>query len=56
MKHECDRYAREVADLSDVGKRRDQELKRMEDERKQMGEELAKANATKVTWFERDFT
>ena len=49
LKEERDRQARELSDMSEVGKRRDQELIRIEEELKTMSEELQKANAAKVS-------
>ena len=51
LKEERDRYARELSDVSEIGKRRDQELHRMEEDMKTMSEELQKANAAKVKLF-----
>ena len=48
LKQERDRYVTEIADISDVGKRRDQEFLRLEEGMKKIGEELGKANAAKV--------
>ena len=50
LKEERDRHVRELGDMSDVGKRRDQELLRIEEELKTTSEELQKANAAKVTF------
>ena len=49
LKEERDRHVRELSDMSEVGKRRDQELIRIEEELKTTSEELQKANAAKVT-------
>lgn len=49
LRDERDRQARELSDMSEVGKRRDQELIRIEEELKTMSEELQKANAAKVS-------
>ena len=48
LKQDHERHVSEIADLSDIVNRRDQELKRSEDEKKEMREELSKANASKV--------
>ena len=48
LKEERDRHVKELGDMSDVGKRRDQELLRIEEELKTTSEELQKANAAKV--------
>lgn len=48
LKEERDRHVRELSDMSEVGKRRDQELIRIEEELKTTNEELQKANAAKV--------
>ena len=48
LKQERDRYVTEIADISDVGKRREQEFLRLEEDMKKIGEELGKANAAKV--------
>ena len=50
LKEERDRHVKELGDMSDVGKRRDQELLRIEEELKTTSEELQKANAAKVTF------
>ena len=44
LKEERDRHVRELSDMSEVGKRRDQELIRIEEELKTTNEELQKAN------------
>ena len=49
LKEERDQFAKELSDVSEVGKRRDQELLRMEEEMRTMSEELQKANAAKVS-------
>ena len=51
LKEERDRHVKELGDMSDVGKRRDQELLRIEEELKTTSEELQKANAAKVTFI-----
>ena len=48
LKEERDRHVRELSDMSEVGKRRDQELVRIEEELKTTSEEVQKANAAKV--------
>ena len=55
LKEERDRQARELSDMSEVGKRRDQELIRIEEELKTMSEELQKANAAKVSFVRQFF-
>ena len=51
LKEDQDRKTREIADLSDVGKRREEELLRMDQELKRIGQELANANAAKVLLY-----
>ena len=51
LKEDQDRKTREIADLSDVGKRREEELQRMDQELKRIGQELANANAAKVLLY-----
>ena len=48
LREDQDRKTREIADLSDIGKRREEELQRMDQELKRIGQELANANAAKV--------
>ena len=50
LREDQDRKTREIADLSDVGKRREEELQRMDQELKRIGQELANANAAKVLY------
>ena len=50
LREDQDRKTREIEDLSDVGKRREEELQRMDQELKRIGQELANANATKVLY------
>ena len=51
LREDQDRKTREIADLSDVGKRREEELQRMDQELKRIGQELANANAAKVLLY-----
>ena len=51
LREDQDRKTREIADLSDVGKRREEELLRMDQELKRIGQELANANAAKVLLY-----
>ena len=51
LREDQDRKTREIADLSDVGKRREEELQRMDQELKRIGQELANANAAKVSLY-----
>ena len=51
LREDQDRKTREIADLSDVGKRREEELLRMDQELKRIGQELANANAAKVSLY-----